>query len=548
MNIRSTFFSLLFPEGRTEFESQQPVFFGDLQMEGILKAILSRYSEFDLRKYFYTLPGSVNTIYYRQNIYRDLEKNDFLILIFKKFSDRMAQSEKCFQYYRQTEDEIKKGSYLLLACRHYLAALSLLRDSLKQGDITSKGFQTLLEILDEMNTEKGFIEFSERVETVYSYMNELKLTLLISKKEIRILEEENMEGAGVVDRIREFMEAFEIPVQKTVPSVVENIFPSPLETSSLETAVVDILRRSNPEVFRKLKQFAEIPFTLEDNIFLNIKNEFVFYISFYEFERQLENAGYQLNYPKIHEENSESLGPGSGLEIAQVYDMALAWKNRFSGEKVVKNDIRYGEGKRFLVITGPNQGGKTTLARAVGQCVYLMLMGLKAPCQSMKGRFFEHIMTHFEVEESVETGAGKLKEELWRLKPMMQDLSGNQKNSFVILNELFTTATTYDARIMAQKVMEHFQNSGCLGIYVTHIQELADEKNQPGVQSMVAQVDQEDPRRRTFLILPMEAQGLGYSDSIARKYELDYDQITKRVAALDDCSGNGTIGEKAAQK
>ncbi len=548
MNIRSTFFSLLFPEGRTEFESQQPVFFGDLQMEGILKAILSRYSEFDLRKYFYTLPGSVNTIYYRQNIYRDLEKNDFLILIFKKFSDRMAQSEKCFQYYRQTEDEIKKGSYLLLACRHYLAALSLLRDSLKQGDITSKGFQTLLEILDEMNTEKGFIEFSERVETVYSYMNELKLTLLISKKEIRILEEENMEGAGVVDRIREFMEAFEIPVQKTVPSVVENIFPSPLETSSLETAVVDILRRSNPEVFRKLKQFAEIPFTLEDNIFLNIKNEIVFYISFYEFERQLENAGYQLNYPKIHEENSESLGPDSGLEIAQVYDMALAWKNRFSGEKVVKNDIRYGEGKRFLVITGPNQGGKTTLARAVGQCVYLMLMGLKAPCQSMKGRFFEHIMTHFEVEESVETGAGKLKEELWRLKPMMQDLNGNQENSFVILNELFTTATTYDARIMAQKVMEHFQNTGCLGIYVTHIQELADEKNQPGVQSMVAQVDQEDPRRRTFLILPMEAQGLGYSDSIARKYELDYDQITKRVAALDDCSGNGTLGEKAVQK
>ena len=65
---------------------------------------------------------------------------------------------------------------------------------------------------------------------------------------------------------------------------------------------------------------------------------------------------------------------------------------------------------------------------------------------------------------------------------------------------------------------------------------------------MVAQVDQEDSGRRTFLILPMEAQGLGYSDSIARKYELDYDQITKRVAALDDCSGNGTLGEKAVQK
>ncbi len=534
-------FSLLFPEGNPEFVSQQPVFFEDLQMEGILKAILSRYSGFDLRKYFYTVPESVNTIRYRQDIYRDLEKNDFLIIAFRKFSDKMSESEKCFQYYCQTEDKIKKGSYLLLACRHYLTALSLLRDSLEQAEIASKGFLLMQEILDEMSAKREFVEFTKLVEMVFSYLKELKLTLLINKKEIRILEEESTEDTEVVDRIHEFMNALEIPVGKTVPPVVENIFPAPLETSSLENAVVDILRKSRPEVFRELKQFADVPFTLEENIFLKVKNEIVFYISFYEFERQLEKAGYQLNYPEIREECGESSAYDSGLELVQVYDMALAWKNRFSGEIVVKNDICYGEEKSFLVITGPNQGGKTTLARAVGQCVYLMIMGLKAPCQSMKSRFFERIMTHFEVEESVETGAGKLKEELRRLKPMMQDQRGNQKNSFVILNELFTTATTYDARIMAQKVMEHFQNSGCLGIYVTHIQELADEKNQPGVQSMVAQVDQEDPDRRTFLILPMEAQGLGYSDSIARKYGLDYDQMTKRVAALDYSSRKGEL-------
>lgn len=549
MNTKNTlaygsarFFSLLFPEGRTEFKGQQPVFFGDLQIEGILKAILSRYNGFDLGKYFYTIPGSVNTIHYRQDIYRDLEKNDFLILVFKKFSDKISESEKCFQYYRQTEDEIKKGSYLLLACQHYLAALSLLRDSLERAQIMSKGFQELQEILDEMNARREFVEFTRMVENVYSYMKELKLTMLISKKEIRILEEESTEEAEVVDRIHEFMNALGVPVEKSVPPTVENIFPSPLETSSLETAVVDILRKSRPEVFRELKQFAEVPFTLEDNIFLKIKNEIIFYISFIEFERQLANAGYQLNYPEIRDECVETPELDSSLELNQVYDMALAWKNRFSGEKVVKNDICYGKGKRFLVITGPNQGGKTTLARAVGQCVYLMLMGLKAPCQGMRSRFFERIMTHFEVEESVETGAGKLKEELRRLKPMMQEQSGSQKNSFVILNELFTTATTYDARVMAQKVMEHFQNSGCLGIYVTHIQELADEKNQPGVQSMVAQVDQEDSGRRTFLILPMKAQGLGYSDSIARKYGLDHDQMKKRVESLDyNTRNNGEL-------
>lgn len=541
MNTRSNSFSLLFPEGNTEFVSQQPVFFGDLQMEGILKAILSRYSGFDLQKFFYTIPGSVNTISYRQDIYRDLENNDFLILVFKRFSDKMVESETCYQYFRQMEDEIKRGSYLLMACRHYLAAFKLLRDSLEKADIASKGFQALQEILDEMNAKREFVELNKLVETVFSYMDELKLTLLLSKKEIRIVEDGSLEDAGVVDRIHEFMKAFEIPVQKAVSPAVENIFPVPLETSSLETAVVDILRKNRPEIFRELKRFADVPFTLEENIFLKIKNEIVFYISFYEFEKQLKKAGYQLEYPEICKEGVESSDLNSDLELIQVYDMALAWKNRFSGEKVVKNDVCYGRGKSFLVITGPNQGGKTTLARAVGQCVYFMLVGLKAPCHSMRSRFFERIMTHFEVEESVETGAGKLKEELRRLKPMMQDQSGNQKNSFVILNELFTTATTYDARIMAQKVMEHFQNNKCLGIYVTHIQELADEKNQPGVQSMEAQVDQEDPGKRTFLILPMEAQGLGYSDSIVKKYGLDYDQIAERVAALNYSSQNGEL-------
>ena len=61
------------------------------------------------------------------------------------------------------------------------------------------------------------------------------------------------------------------------------------------------------------------------------------------------------------------------------------------------------------------------------------------------------------------------------------------------------------------------------------------------IQSMVAQVAQEDPGKRTFLILPMEAQGLGYSDSIVKKYGLDYNQIAERVAALNYSSQNGEL-------
>ncbi len=526
--MKKCYFSLLFPEKSIPYETIQPVFFADLQLEGILKAIVSKYMEFDIRKYFYTIPGSVHTVRFRQDIYRDMETNPFMIPALKRYTNLLLESEKCFRFYRQIDDAVKQGSYLLLTCRTYLEALKLLQETINQADLCSEGLLKLRKMLEELDHDKEFTDFKSMVREAFSDMKELKLTLLVKKGRLSVLDNVSEPEKDVVAQIREFMEAFDIREAegKRQDSLVKNIFPSPLETSPLEDTVVDILEKSRPRIFKTLKNFSTVPFTLKDDMFCQLKNEVLFYISFYEFEKQLEETGYTLAFPEITEHG--------GLETADVYDVALAWQNRFSDYNVVKNDISYGEGKSFLVITGPNQGGKTTLARAVGQSVYFMLIGLKAPCRRMKTRFFERILTHFEVEESVETGAGKLKEELQRLKPMMQSKTGGERNNFVILNELFTTATTYDARIMAKKVLEHFIGNNCLGIYVTHIQELADEASQPGIQSMVAQIEPGDQAVRTYKILPMAANGFGYADSIVKKYGLDYDEVTKRISELQE--------------
>lgn len=517
-------FSILFPEGYSEFQVIQPVFFQDLQLEGILKAITSKYMGFDINKYFYTLPNSQRTILFRQNVYKDLEKNPSMVTALKQYIYRIQESENCFRYYLQVEDMIKKGSYLLLTCRNYLEALEKLSETLEKSDISSEGFQSLKEILEEMFAEEEFTGFRQMVEEAFSYMEQMNLTLLVKDSELSVLEQESQKEQGVCERIQEYLKAFGVEPDKK-DATVHNIFPAPLETCALENTIIEILQKSRPQIFEVLKRFASCGFSLSsEDFFLKLKNEILFYICFFEFEQQLKEVGYPLQFPQICAQK--------GMKLKGVYDVALAWKNRFSGYSVVKNDICYQSGKSFLVITGPNQGGKTTLARGIGQCVYFMLIGLKAPCDTMTSSFFESILTHFEVEESVETGAGKLKEELQRLKPMMQDLSGNRTHNFVILNELFTTATTYDARIMAQKVMKHFMENQCMGIYVTHIQELADEKSQEGAQSMVAQLDPENPSVRTFKIIPMEAKGLGYSDSIVRKYELDFEHVTSRISGL----------------
>lgn len=526
MKKEHSYYSILFPEKCHCFEEIQPVFFGDLQLDGILKAILSKYMEFDIRKYFYTLPGSAATVLYRQNVYRELEQNPSLVVVLKQYTSLLLESERSFRFYKQMDDKVKKGSYLLQTCQKYINALELLNQKLTDTEVVSEGFSTLKQRLTDLFEDLEFVKFKDTVKQAFSYMETMNLTLVIKKKELRVLDEPCGNQNGIAQQIREFLKVFDIPEEnkEKKDDMVKHIFPSPLETSLLENTIVELLQKSRPEIFKVLQDFSDYNFSMDENIFYNLKNEVLFYISFYEFEQQLKQTGHRLEYPQICET--------AALETEGVYDAALAWKNRFSDYPIVRNDITWKEKKTFLVVTGPNQGGKTTLARAIGQSVYFMQIGLKVPCARMKSRFFEQILTHFEVEESVETGAGKLKEELQRLKPMMQNSGGNITNCFVILNELFTTATTYDARIMAQKVMEHFSRSQCLGIYVTHIQELADENELPQVQSMVAQVDKEDDSIRTFKIVPMEAMGLGYSDSIVKKYELDYEHVAARIANL----------------
>ena len=76
--------------------------------------------------------------------------------------------------------------------------------------------------------------------------------------------------------------------------------------------------------------------------------------------------------------------------------------------------------------------------------------------------------------------------------------------------------------------MEHFLKRDCYGIYVTHIQELAEETD--SIISLVAQVEDGEDLRRTYRMIPMKAQGYGYSDSLVKQFELGYEDMIRRLS------------------
>jgi DNA mismatch repair ATPase MutS len=151
---------------------------------------------------------------------------------------------------------------------------------------------------------------------------------------------------------------------------------------------------------------------------------------------------------------------------AGLYDICLSLK---AVEKLVPNDVNADE-RELVVITGANQGGKSTFLRSLGIAQLMMQCGMFVPARTFRANVCQRIFSHFKREEDPTMESGKLDEELSRMSYIVDNII---PDSLVLFNESFAATNEREGSEIGEQIVSALIERRIKVFFVTHQYEFA---------------------------------------------------------------------------
>lgn len=448
-------------------------------------------------------------IRYRQAISRDLERAE-VAAVLDRFVERIRLVRRRLEVLEKVPSALVSQARLLAAAHRYVDAVTDLSQDLAGLEFHADGLRAGRDALAALVAGERFTRLAADAAATQAALDEVVFTVRIQGGRVTVDADQ-----GAPDLTAEVAAAF--ARYRTEP--LRDPGPPPIDAGVDQVAarVLTVVAEQHPGPFATLDAFASEHQPLLDPLVADLARDAPFYLAYHDHLARLRKAGLPLCYPEL-------VGPADACHADGAYDLAVARKLVADGLEVVTNDWSLTPPERLLVVTGANQGGKTTFGRAFGQVHHLASLGLPVPARAATIGLHDRVLTHFDRQEQVTSLHGKLEDELLRIRDLLAEATAD---SVLLLNETFSSTTLQDARELGTAVLRELEQRGVRAVFVTFVDELTEVGD--ATVSMVARVRDDDPTQRTFRVVRRPPDGLAHAVALAERYGLTYDALVQRV-------------------
>jgi MutS domain V len=240
------------------------------------------------------------------------------------------------------------------------------------------------------------------------------------------------------------------------------------------------------------------------SFFTMLRCELGFYVGCLNARDLLAQKGEPVCFPE-----PAATGGSVKLSLRGLYDACLSL--RLADGRAVGNDVG-ADGKTLVVITGANQGGKSTFLRSVGLAFLMMQCGMFVAAESFAGTVCTGLFTHYRREEDAEMESGKLDEELSRMSEIADRVT---PGAVVLFNESFAATNEREGSQIARQIVAALAESGVRVFLVTHFYDLAHGLYAQGSDATAfLRAQRSDDGQRSFRLLEGEPEPTSYGQDL----------------------------------
>jgi DNA mismatch repair ATPase MutS len=239
------------------------------------------------------------------------------------------------------------------------------------------------------------------------------------------------------------------------------------------------------------------------SFFVSLRLELAFYLGCLNLHARLTEKGEPLCLPT-------ALPRGETAHAAEgIYDVCLTLHLE---DRVVGNDL-HADGKALVMITGANQGGKSTLLRGVGLAQLMMQSGMFVGAESLRAAICSGVFTHYKREEDATMEGGKLDEELSRMSDIADEIT---PDALLLCNESFAATNEREGSEIARQVLRAMLDRRIRVLFVTHMYDLA-HGFQDLDSALFLRAERQPDGRRTFKVREAEPLATSFGEDSYRR-------------------------------